>query len=281
MREFAEFPTEPWLRQRAGELGVALGLGLAFAVIGPFDTDESDFLPKLGYWAGLLACWFVLAAVVERGLMALRVYRDAGLWARRAALVAVASLPMLLVTAPATDALNGFEITPLELADMYLKIALLASGVVILTDGILGAARRHAPSASEGDAVRIAESTMPAAPQACRLTKRLPPKLQGPILCLEMEDHYVRVHTAGGSALILMRLGDAIEEAGPTPGSQSHRSWWVAESAIERFERSGRTGRIRLTNGAVAPVSQRYLQDIEALAEATRDAAEAKSAAPG
>ncbi|WP_269747113.1 LytTR family DNA-binding domain-containing protein [Elstera litoralis] len=32
------------------------------------------------------------------------------------------------------------------------------------------------------------------------------------MLCLEMEDHYLRAHTDQGNALILMRLRDAVAE---------------------------------------------------------------------
>ncbi|WP_164919651.1 LytTR family DNA-binding domain-containing protein [Hansschlegelia zhihuaiae] len=287
MREFAKFPVESWLRQRVGELGLALGLGLAFAYVGPFRTDESEFLPKLGYWAGLLACWFIVAALVEHGLRTLRAYRNAGLWARRACLIGVASLPMLLVVAPATTALLGWRATLPELIEMYWQIVLVCTGVVILSDGILGSssvareaprevdrrdvvALAEAPATAEQEAVRGGEAPESVAPLVSRLAERLPPALRAPIICLEMEDHYVRVHTDRGSVLVLMRLGDAIQDAAPTPGAQSHRSWWVATDAIESFERTGRVGRLQLRNGLTAPVSQRYVRTISELAAADR-----------
>jgi hypothetical protein len=236
MREFAKFPIEPWLRQRVGELGLALALGLAFAYVGPFRTDESEFLPKLGYWAGLLACWFIVAALVEHGLRTLDAYRNARPWVRRACLVAVAALPMLLVVAPATTALLGWRATLPELIEMYWQIVLVCSGVVILADGILG---RSAPSVTpdtpskpdptdvaapsgaltlvEQEAMRRGDAAESDAPPISRLAERLPPNLRAPIICLEMEDHYVRVHTSRGSALVLMRLGDAMKEAAPRP----------------------------------------------------------------
>lgn len=280
MRDFAKLTEEPWLRQRVGELGLALCLGLAFALIGPFSTDRSEFLPKLGYWVGLLACWFVVAALVERGLRGFAAYREAGVWAKRACLVIVASIPMLPVVASATSALNGFEATLPEVTEMYWEIVLIASVVVILADAILvpsaaaplrpqllpdrvgtAAIETSPPAASPPAAGRVGPET----PASSRLIERLPLHLRGPLICLEMEDHYVRVHTSRGSALLLMRLGDAMREAAPTAGFQSHRSWWVAEHAVEAFERSGRTGRIRLANGLTAPVSQRYVRSVAEL----------------
>ncbi|MFD1701971.1 LytTR family DNA-binding domain-containing protein [Methylopila henanensis] len=277
MRDFANFQAEPWLRQRVGELGVALGLGLVFAYIGPFTTDEPDFLSKLGYWTGLLACWFIVAALVEQALRNIDAYRSAGVWIRRICLVAVASAPMLAVVAPATTALVGWEASVPELIEMYGQIALICLGVVILSDGILGAPRTAVAGYDGGaggtmralppPAVAGGDATVAAPPAASTLLARLPPDLRGPIVCLEMEDHYVRVHTSRGSSLVLMRLGDAMRELGPTPGAQAHRSWWVAAAAIESFERSGRAGRLTLSNGLTAPVSQRHLRAIAELAQ--------------
>lgn len=282
MRECATIPMDDWLRQRAVELALAMALGVAFAVIGPFSTDESPFLAALGYWAGLLACWFLAASLVELPLRGLRAYREGGVWRRRALVACAASLPMLLVTAPATSALSGFEATVDELLDMYWKIALVGLGVLILADGILKppAAPAVAPRATDGEWSPLPQISAPqAAPDALSitseeapasvalwspLTDRLPANLRGPIVCLEMEDHYVRVHTTRGSALVLMRLGDAMKETAPTVGVQSHRSWWVAADSVEGFERAGRAGRLRLANGLVAPVSQRHLRSIEA-----------------
>ncbi|GLK81219.1 LytTR family DNA-binding domain-containing protein [Methylopila turkensis] len=280
MRDFANSQAELWLRQRVGELGMALGLGLVFAYIGPFSTDKPDFLPKLGYWAGLLACWFIVAAVVEQALRSIDAYRSAGVWIRRICLVAVASAPMLAVVAPATTALVGWEASVPELLEMYGQIALICLGVVILSDGILGTSRTavagrgedaggattHAlPPPTDGGA--DATIAPPSVLAESTLLTRLPPAVRGPILCLEMEDHYVRVHTSRGSSLVLMRLGDAMREVGSTPGAQAHRSWWVAADAIENFERSGRAARVTLSNGLTAPVSQRHLQSIAELAQ--------------
>jgi DNA-binding LytR/AlgR family response regulator len=97
-----------------------------------------------------------------------------------------------------------------------------------------------------------------------RLIGRIPLAQRGRILCLAMEDHYVRVHTDRGSALVLLRLSDAIAEAeAATPGRQVHRSWWVSDEAVERFERAGRTGQVHLQGGIRVPVSQRYLKSVD------------------
>ena len=76
------------------------------------------------------------------------------------------------------------------------------------------------------------------------------------VLCLQMEDHYVRVHDATGSRLILTTMSQAIAALGGKPGVQVHRSWWVARTAIARAEWEGRNLRLRLANDLVVPVAR-------------------------
>ena len=78
------------------------------------------------------------------------------------------------------------------------------------------------------------------------------------LVALEMEDHYARVHTTLGSTLILMRLRDAIGELGPGSGLQVHRSWWVAQGAVARVERTGGRLTLVLRNDLQVPVSKTY-----------------------
>jgi DNA-binding LytR/AlgR family response regulator len=102
-------------------------------------------------------------------------------------------------------------------------------------------------------------SLQPASPSASLLAARLPVRMRtGEIWALEAEDHYLRVHTSLGSALILMRLSDAIAELGDLGGAQTHRSWWVAKAAVRDARRSGERAVLTLANGVEAPVSRKY-----------------------
>jgi MFS family permease len=257
MREFAEFQLDAWLRQRSAEICLALGLGLIFAFFGPYRTYEQAFLARLGFWAGLLACWYVLASLIEAWLESREFYRRAGPWLQRAILIALTSAPMVLIAGPAAHALTGWEASVSEVIELYWRTALVGCVVTLITKGALPPAARGLPAPVIAEAepapVEIVQ------PQTSRLVARLPQELRGRLLCLQMEDHYVRVHTDRGSALLLMRLSDAMSEAEPISGMQIHRSWWVAKDAIKSFERVGRTGQLILSNGVTAPVSQRHL----------------------
>ncbi|MBK5911233.1 hypothetical protein CCR85_06965 [Rhodothalassium salexigens] len=116
-----------------------------------------------------------------------------------------------------------------------------------------------------------APDTAPSVPAAhgfarsARLARRLPAKLQGAeIWALSAEDHYVRVHTAQGEALILIRFADAIAEMAPIPGARTHRSWWVARAGIRTAERRREGGVVVLKSGVQVPVSRSRTAEIAA-----------------
>jgi DNA-binding LytR/AlgR family response regulator len=93
-------------------------------------------------------------------------------------------------------------------------------------------------------------------PAKCLPLARLSRGAQGPVLALQSEDHYVRVHGAKESELVLIRLRDAITEMNDVDGEQVHRSWWVATSGIAQTELTGRNWTIELTNGMKVPVAR-------------------------
>lgn len=94
-----------------------------------------------------------------------------------------------------------------------------------------------------------------------KILARLPIHLQSSELyALSAEDHYVRVHTSKGDDIILMRLSDAVLETGDVEGLQVHRSWWVAQAAINDIKSKGRNAEITLKNTRRAPVSRNALK---------------------
>jgi hypothetical protein len=74
-----------------------------------------------------------------------------------------------------------------------------------------------------------------------------------------MEDHYLRIHTALGSDLILLRLRDALAELGPRrtaarfigPGGSP-------EGAVASVDREAGRSILVLRNGLRVPVSKTY-----------------------
>ncbi|PTQ13279.1 LytTR family transcriptional regulator [Sphingomonas oleivorans] len=271
MRDFANASAPSWLQRLSAEGGLAIGLGALFAWLGPFRTYEQQFLSRIGFWTLLVAIWFVLTALAGAGVGRLARLRDLPEWARIAPRAGFAALPMMLVTLPATEALQGWRPGADQLFALYAKIFVIGCGLTCISTALLDRegrllarqSRPAMPSAAPVPEVAPAPPPMPVERDV--LQAKLPPHLRGPIYCLEMEDHYVRVHSDKGSSLLLMRLGDAVASLGDTPGLRVHRSWWVARAGVRRVSRKGRAVRVELENGLLVPVSQPYVRAVRDL----------------
>lgn len=85
---------------------------------------------------------------------------------------------------------------------------------------------------------------------------------QGKVHALSAEQHYLRVHTDCGEALILYRLSDAMRELGGL-GLQVHRSHWVAAGAVRAVVGPKSAPRLQLASGLEIPVSRSFRQSVE------------------
>lgn len=272
------------LARRLPVLGVSVA---ALAVLGPFGTFQDMSLSgRLAYWGGLL-----LAGTLEFDLVILMARRLLSNHARRwpwtlaTALLSVSLIQTVIVAALEQQRRGMNVASPPILAELYgyvLVITLLVSAVPIWLES-----RRHGlidasptpPSTVAPPAVppetppAVPPETPPASPLgAAPFLDRIPAKLGRDLLALEMEDHYIRVHTRLGSDLILLRLRDAIAELAGIDGLQVHRSHWVAARAVAAVERNA-DGKLTLilTDGRRVPVSRRSNAAVRAAGWAERD----------
>ena len=74
----------------------------------------------------------------------------------------------------------------------------------------------------------------------------------------------MRIHTAGGSRLVLATLAQAMAALGRAPGLRVHRSWWVADKAVAGAVAEGRNLRLVLVNGLSAPVARSAVAAVRA-----------------
>ncbi|MEM8547804.1 MAG: LytTR family DNA-binding domain-containing protein [Pseudomonadota bacterium] len=79
------------------------------------------------------------------------------------------------------------------------------------------------------------------------------------VLALQAEEHYVRVFSRDGEELVHHRLGDAADAMPATMGLRVHRSWWVAQDAVQSAKRGARRWQLTLHTGLQVPVSDSYL----------------------
>lgn len=162
--------------------------------------------------------------------------------------LAVLTLPVALISRIIVPRLQGLPGPPPPLMSTYfivLSLTLPVGAAYLMVERRLLTPR---PTGTPAQETRSAPTL--------KLVNRLPLRLGGQVLAVQAEDHYVRVHTALGSELLLMRMGDAITELVGLEGERVHRSWWVARDAVKCVDTKGRKLSLTLTNGLEVPVTR-------------------------
>lgn len=231
--------------------------------MGPFGTYDALPLPsRLIYWLAVVSLNWLLCDLAVRYVDTLLSNRRP----RRPLLVPLGG--SLLVSLPATGVVHmAGSVAGLSrdgtLVVLYGKVLLLCAVISVMAYKLI---RRGSDEVTEAQS-EAAESPLSARSPVEDDRKensarwlffnRLSKPLQGELLCLEMQDHYLAVHTSEGSELILCRMEDAARELDGL-GQRVHRSWWVASAALAGTERHGQQQRLRLTDGRLVPVGRTY-----------------------
>ncbi len=229
--------------------------GVFMALTGALSTDAAPIVTRLIFWIIVMEAGALIGMAVEIGIAS---------WGR------LAKWPMLegglvavLIALPLTLVVTSMRSLSFDLPMPSSSGMVMLFGYVLLVSLMMTAlgyglfrdkARvEHEPAP--------AQSVNPVTDN--RFRDRLPAHLrQATILAAQSEDHYLRVHCDGGDALILMRLSDAIAELAAMDGAQTHRSWWVARSAIVSASRGEGKAVLILSNGVEAPVSRGFYKGI-------------------
>lgn len=120
------------------------------------------------------------------------------------------------------------------------------------------------PGADEADGTPAVEQHPAEGEARVRFFERMPAEIGRELVYIKTEDHYVGVHTTAGSARVLVRFADAVDELGEL-GMQVHRCYWVAHGQMAELVTRGHRTLLRLTDDREVPVSRRYLPDVEAV----------------
>lgn len=234
----------------ARDLAMAVAIGVAIAFLGPFGSYglplERRLLTSVTYGlAGSIVLWPTVRLVRVLGARW-------GLpeWFGIAMALVVGALPVALSSWLVSEILNPARAAypPLAQYLAVLAIVLPFGLAMILYDRL--ASRATAAPAVEAE------------PGRPRLLGRLPGRLGDEVIALQAEDHYVRVHTALGSDLLLMRFSDAVAEADGIDGLRVHRSWWVAKAAVEKATAEGRRATLTLKTGLGVPVTRESVPEV-------------------
>ena len=232
-------------RSGIAELAALVLFGLFLGAVAPFDTGDIPTIPRYLYWQLAMVGGGVIAALIEP-VVARRL-------AGRPRLFAVAQLaamtpPIAVWVTLVPLIFFGMPASGWHLLSVVPDVLAINVAVVVLAWLTRKALHRREPRPLAAAGV---------APPALRA--RLSPRLaRARLIAVEAEDHYLRVRTEAGSDLILMRFTDALAALVTADGFRTHRSWWVARTAVESARWKAGRGQLELSDGSVAPVSRTY-----------------------
>lgn len=258
--------------------GLYLIVALLFVIVGPFDTGEQPFLFRLIYWFSTLSVFGGLVMPIVA-----RLVRGAG-WFKLSPLIpgamgviSLAAIPMTAIIfsldpliyglLKAAEALSLISLTkwedqmepeePYNVAGvllLYVQVLI----IIVINIGLVSLVvmQRHRGATPE-QSLSVRPGTA--------FFSRVPDHIGTDLLYMQMEDHYLRVVTQAGEALILVRFRDAMNELEAFGGLQVHRSWWVVSSEIEKLSRTGRRSELIMSDGARVPVSSSFRESVDQL----------------
>ncbi|PHZ83354.1 LytTR family DNA-binding domain-containing protein [Paremcibacter congregatus] len=250
--------------------------GLFLAFVGTYDTYDLPFIWRTLYWIGFMnygGLWMSLAA----GLTFPRlIERRRPVWLAMAWLNGLSSIPIFLTVKAVSIELyiaqeNDLALSWQTIREFYLRegntIADLLLGymevlVICIAVSCFVYSLFYLWHKSQ---IKKTPDIAPTLPAGYKFLNRLPASQKTRLVCLAMEDHYVRAYTDTTDHLILLRLKDAISELADYSGQQVHRSWWVAYDAIRHSRKEGRRYILTLNNGMEVPVSQTHAPELKDL----------------
>ncbi|WP_018302905.1 LytTR family DNA-binding domain-containing protein [Wenxinia marina] len=228
-------------------LAAMAGIGVILGLAGPFGTQEDmGLVSRLAYWVTVTVLGYGTGSAVAQFVAPHLPAR----WPRplRLTLAGVAvGLAVSVFVLALNIAIFGRHVAdPVAMARLAATIVPVAVVVTLLLS-LLPQETAAPPSAGPPP-----------------ILQRLPVAKRGALLALSVEDHYVRVRTTRGEEMVLMRLGDAMNETGDLPGAQVHRSHWVAWGAVTAARREGDRAILTLRGGSEIPVSRANVPAVRA-----------------
>jgi hypothetical protein len=227
-------------REWAIDFAVASAIGLFIGVIGPYGSYLNGAVwPRIFHFIVCFCVGTLIFGVLQRLAVAAAERARISVWPVVIIVLLVGCVPLALFISWLATTLWPFlrgRIGPLE---WYAQCVFLSGPVlsfVVVRRAMKARAMRAALPIQTSRSAAMAPSP-------------------GEVLCLRMEDHYVRVCTTTGSRLVAGPFERVI--VGMTQeGMRVHRSWWVARAAVTGVVADGRNLRLTLRGDLTAPVSR-------------------------
>ncbi|MBN8431403.1 LytTR family transcriptional regulator DNA-binding domain-containing protein [Microbulbifer salipaludis] len=242
-------------------------IGVVLGLLGPFGSHEIPRITSIGYWVTSCFVGFAIYSpmiTLCHQKLSFRVTRE---WQR----VALACIPAGLLMSGVVMMLGQLFFGSHVLNGVSFRVILVNTGclgLVITAIALYREAfeeRGHQLEQATRNLDALTEQKKAELNQGYQeFMANLPVEKRGALLCLEMADHYLTVHTDKGFHMMLMRLKDATALLSRYPGLQTHRSWWVAHDAVVKVVKDGRKLHLQLSNDVNVPVSRSFIDNVKA-----------------
>ena len=215
-------------------------LGLLLALFGPFGSYTTmDFGQRCAHFS---LCFTIIGLLIIEGAYRLARRFFAGNWPLWMALIYDVALvvPAAVVVWGSIHIFGQAALPFIRFPDLLWQNLFI---ILVVQAGItLSAWMRQ---------TRLPQEASASAGEAFPLAHRLPFALKhSPVLAVSSEDHYLRVYTARGEALIHMTLTEAVELL--QGGFQIHRSHWIHDGVVKDY----RKDQVELKTGLKLPLSR-------------------------
>lgn len=254
------------IRNLASDGTIVLLCACFLAFLKPFGMDSVSFVYALSFWVTICLCgYLVYAPALTLGRTALSSIAP-NLKTKNVLSLVVsilcASIIMGLITPFIITRFFSLSSSYWESVPFAIMACLFIGGVITLISVTKTfVQQQHAMITYQQQRLELEqpEATILQQKMLMDFMRKLPIEKRGELICLQMDDHYLQVHTDKGSHLLLMRFKDALKQLDGYPGFQTHRSWWVSTNAVTATKREGRRLILRLNNNMEVPVSQTFL----------------------
>ncbi len=247
-----------WKKHRTSFVVAAIA-AVFMTITGALGTGQAPLTTRFAFWIIVMESGALIAMGVEVGVQAWGLLKPFP-WAQGGVIAFGIALPLTLIVAAMRSIMFDLPmITSGQLVIMFGYVFFVS--LIMVAIGIL-ASRMQGVSGiiPDDDAQNTQDAPVLPEPDTeieNRFCERLPIPLKSAVIyAVQSEDHYLRVYTEMGEAMILHRLSDAIAELSQFEGRQVHRSWWVAKDAIQSVKKAEGKTELVLVNGLVVPISR-------------------------
>ncbi|WP_298820013.1 LytTR family DNA-binding domain-containing protein [uncultured Roseibium sp.] len=184
---------------------------------------------------------------------------------------ALPTAPSTATTANGISHIGSFFLEVIYLSDNHLALCLLLTAPKLFVFSTNTQTGTKALTEAQKDTADVTDSTENPDLQDTSLVadgtgfgRHLETPLEGDLLRVEAQEHYVRLVSETDSRMVLYRFNDIVAELPGNDGMQVHRSHWVAYAAVVGQSRENGRLWLDLKDGSKVPVSRKYMDDVDA-----------------